>query len=232
VPKLATKTVSSHSKALHNTNTHDVPAPPRMLPRAFMLLLMASHAQAHDDVPCPVPAFYDPTVVYPVHTPGRDILLHPSANYYKAMGYGDNYYNYCQHMVKRECNGFCGAYRHSCHVECEKYEFPAQQCTSKVDFIPASVAPYVQIDICGSLDNALAECQRECTRRNCSAYFYQEKNDKMGCGFSPLGGAQVCGFYMDANARNVKLAMNSRDLVLPNSRVCYPVVHGRYMALS
>jgi hypothetical protein len=71
----------------------------------------------------------------------------------------------------------------------------AFECDSSVNFIVD--AAYQQEDVCGSLDEVLAACQKECIARGCKAMFYQEHNNDLGCPESPAGGFQICSYYLD-----------------------------------
>ena len=53
---------------------------------------------------------------------------------------------------------------------------------------------YSQQTVCGSVVEVLEECQAECDRIGCAAFFYQEHPNNAGCPSSPSGGYQICGF--------------------------------------
>jgi len=183
---------------------------------AALLCVLGHHVAADFTSPCPTPAGYNPATTYPVFN--ETVPYHPG---------GENYKNYCNHVVTPYCQGMCDdQYRRYCYSECDRHGFKAAQCRTDLNYIPASVEQYSEINMCTTLDNALAFCRTQCSRRGCTAYFYQERDDNLGCVSSPGGGTQYCGFYLGSSARDVTLAR--LDIHRPGSRLCYPVLSGRY----
>ena len=71
------------------------------------------------------------------------------------------------------------------------------ECDESTNFITG--VGYSQQTVCGSVVEVLEECQAECDRIGCAAFFYQEHPNNAGCPSSPSGGYQICGFTTDVD---------------------------------
>merc|ERR1711964_325108 len=71
-------------------------------------------------------------------------------------------------------------------------------CDTTHNFI-GDVESVSQSTMCGSVESVLAECKSECTKIGCTAFFYQEHDNDLGCGV--LGapkGYQICVWTTEA----------------------------------
>lgn len=68
----------------------------------------------------------------------------------------------------------------------------AFECSESTNFITG--VAYSQQAVCGSVAEVLKNCEAECDRIGCTAFFYQEHPNNVGCPRSPLGGYQICGY--------------------------------------
>jgi len=88
---------------------------------------------------------------------------------------------------------------------------PVFTCSSEYNFIGGTA--YSSDQVCGSVDNILAECQEKCKKIGCTAFFYQEHSNNLGCNKAPNGGYQICGYTTEEN-------FNPEYHVHSDGRVC------------